>query len=62
MHWTVWTGRAVGKAFFAFVRFLQQLELKPATFYKAVLYARAVTHGGKRAKLVKLSQHGETGS
>ena len=30
MHWTVWTGRAVGKAVFAFVRFLLQLGVKPA--------------------------------
>ena len=26
MHWTVWTGRAVGKAFLSFVRFLYHLR------------------------------------
>ena len=30
VHGTVWTVRAVGKAFFGSVHVLQQLELKPA--------------------------------
>ena len=42
----VWTGRAVGKAFFAFVRFLQQLGVKPAlspSYVKIVTLERRIS-------------------
>jgi hypothetical protein len=32
MHWTVWTGRAVGKAFFRIRPLLMQLEMKPTQY------------------------------